>query len=497
MAKQIEPSKLNFPQHLQAVSQEQSSFFKLSLELRDQIYALVLTSPQASNCWFNNSECECKPCQNRRLEPDELKPSQLPLSDAARTASFWPFLATCRRIYDEARPVLQQCNALWFDAKSWPYNILRRIAVSLSLHRGIRLSTLIATPPVLLACAFVFNLNSRSSHSPLQLFKRFHHAISGTTMHLQIRRLKVMIKLWCHLLIADYVPLLRGFENINGVKSCDINIIIGERMDSTEAENNVLRIIGEELQAAALGVRPSSPTLAVNSFPRAKAAAAAAAATEALDAKNFYSQNPDIVTFRESLLDGPDLQESPEDPIRHFNEVWDLARFAKTGDIDGILPTKASLQMDALIAENAQRTAAASRRLDAERVTKDWAETSGRAMLTPVPRRTPGSAAGSRWVDPRGGTLHFGLNPLPIRNARGQGYGDRGQDFRLGLGSPMHYNSSHGLQPTSHHRFPQPININNNARARVQPPRATSSTTHDFNPLAVDFVPGLTWMKHG
>jgi len=490
MAKQIEPSKLNFPPHLQPKSQEQSAFFQLSQEIRDQIYVLVLTSPQSSARWFNNAECECKPCQTRRMEPDELKPSQQVLSDAARTASFWPFLATCRRLYDEARPVLQQCNALWFDAKSWPYNILRRIAVSLSLHRGIRLSTLIATPPVLLACAFVFNLNSRSSHSPLQLFKRFHHAISGTTMHLQIRRLKIMIKLWCHLIIADYVPLLRALENINGVNSCDINIILGESMDSTEAENNILRILGEELQAAALGTRPTTPSLATNSFPRAKAAAAAAAAIEALDAKNFYSQSPDIVTFRESLLDGPDLQESPEDPIRTFNEVWDLVRFAKTGDIDGILPTKASLQMDALIAENAQRTAVASRRLDVKGVTKDWAAMTGREMLTPVPRRTPGTAGRSQWVDPRSGTLHLGLNPLPIRNARLQPNGDRGQAFRPRLRSPMYNNIGPGLPPTSQYTY-------SHTSARVQPPRATSATTHDFNPLAVEFVPGLTWMKHG
>jgi len=373
-------------------------------------------------------------------------------------------------------------------------------SLCLSHFIEVRLSTLIATPPVLLACAFVFNFNSRSSQSPLQQFKRFHHAISGTTMHLQIRRLKIMIKLWCHLFIADYVPLLRALENINGVKSCDINIIIGERMDTTEAENKVLRILGEELQVAALGPRPASPTLAANSFPRAKAAAAASAATEALEAKNFYIQEPRIVALRESLLDGPDLQESIEDPIRQFNEVWDLARFAKTGDIDGILPTKASLQMDALIAETKQRAAVDSRRWDAERVTKDWAARTGRAMLTPVERRTPGRVGGSQYVDPRGGTLHFGFNPLPTRNARVQPYGERGQAFRPGLGFPMHNNTSQRMQLPPPHAFAPSMNINTNSRTRVlrpHAPRQAATTPHDFNPLAVEFVPGLTWVKRG
>jgi len=84
-----------------------------------------------------------------------------------------------------------------------------------------------------------------------------------------------------------------------------------------------------------------------------------------------------------------------------------------------------------------------------------------------------------------------------MRNARVQPYGERGQVFRHRLDSPIHNNSSAGVHSTITRGFASPTHFHNNASARVQPPRATSANTHDFNPLAVEFVPGLTWMKHG
>lgn len=247
---------------LAADLQAKSTFFsKLPQEIRNMIYGLVLTASSTSDGFVDGATCECVSCQYRRWEDSRggclsrfvPKGARSPVI-RSRTSSIVHFFQTCRRIYDESRPFLQECNEFWFDGKLQRFPIMRAMAKALSTHRGIPLTT-----SILQSATFIFGLVSHS-FSGINMFRQFYKAFASSrrscSHSLRIQHITIIFKLIHGHVTLDFIPLLRTLEIMDEVRSCKVEFQLPDETESPDSDREIqlqaLQSIAHELEQAAL-----------------------------------------------------------------------------------------------------------------------------------------------------------------------------------------------------------------------------------------------------
>lgn len=203
--------------------QSQSIFFQLPQELRDEIYGLVLTS-HSSDHFAQGITGGCVNCDDcRKLAiGTSTNPGYRSPSEHDTMSTNVDIFRVCRRIYDEARPILHQVNGLYIDGKCSIQHYLFDLSTSFFTHRGIILPTSsqrIISIPINLVFSFdhLHTTGSNSGSSELQIFRHFGAAIQSMPP-LHFRKLNILIRQSRQTYIADYVPLLRALITLPPVQ---------------------------------------------------------------------------------------------------------------------------------------------------------------------------------------------------------------------------------------------------------------------------------------
>ena len=292
-----------------AASQHQSRFFQLCQELRDEIYSLILRS-RSSDRFAESAACECMACNARRRLPvgTTISPgSSSPIHRNTRSTAIDLF-RVCRRIYDEARPILSQVNSLHIDGKGNTQHYLGDLSQALCTHRGI------ADPasfpgsiliPINLVFSFAIHDASISSTSPSepQVLKSF-----ATTLHqlhpLHFQTLSITILQSRHIQIADYIPLLRALSNLPPVTLGCVTIDLSRTHPTTAADRDVLAAVATHLTTALHAPPPlDQRTSVISAFDTFRAARARVQKAAENGEECYYTTKPELERLRNFLLD--------------------------------------------------------------------------------------------------------------------------------------------------------------------------------------------------
>lgn len=236
-----------------AAPQYQSSFFQLCRELRDEIYSWVLIS-RSADYFAQAAACACVNCDDRRRMPVGTKVmpgNSPPMSHDARPTTIGLF-QVCRRVYDEARPILHEVNNLYIDGKSNVQHYLFDLSTSFSTHRGIVLPSPFPSNisiPINLVFSFdhVNNASSYKEIYVLQTMKNLNAALRFMPQ-LYIYKLNIIIHQSRHIQITNYIPLLHALTRLPAVVAGTVTIELSAL--STTSEIEVVAAIATDLTTA-------------------------------------------------------------------------------------------------------------------------------------------------------------------------------------------------------------------------------------------------------
>jgi len=214
------------------------------------------------------------------------------------------FFLVCRRIYDEARPILHQVNSLYIKGKGNLQHYLFDLSTSFSTHRGIILpasSPRIISIPINLVFSFdhLHTTGSNNGSSELQISRNFN-AIIQSMPPLHFRKLNILIRQARQTYIADYVPLLRALITLPPVHFGAVTIEVNTPL--TSSERDILASIAADLTAA-LHKSPPRSNHVISAFVAfEKAKLRVQQAKDQVEAC-CYTIHPELEQLRSFILD--------------------------------------------------------------------------------------------------------------------------------------------------------------------------------------------------